>query len=106
IHEQADWLHERRQLSQQRRSVARIDVARRLRIEIDADGVGAERRRRPGVVHRRDAADFDAQASHLTAMVPDPVTANNPFSDASQKRLSFAQILHSSSAVPYNFMSS
>ena len=51
-----------------------IDAARRLRVEIQADPIDAERRRQHGVGFIGDAADFDAHGHNRSSWGLKPVT--------------------------------
>src|SRR5262245_21022151 len=62
VDEQRDRLHERRQrVANLHRALGR-EVARALRIEDEADGIGAGFRRVDAVARARDAADLDARS--------------------------------------------
>src|SRR5262249_54733524 len=64
VDEQRDRLDERRQRPEDARGGGGGNVARRARVEVQAEGVRPQRRGQAGVGFAGDAADFDAQRAH------------------------------------------
>lgn len=74
--ENPDRSSEWRQRPNDRGGLVRVDVAGRLRIEIQTDRVRPTVRREPGVFGRGDAADFDPDLSHVRRLVAGAVGEN------------------------------